>query len=69
MAHETRVPARLPEPCCGLRLHRSNPEDPGQIVEVTFHEGAQVVIVADGEDAGLELRVAEMGGSFHDAGW
>jgi hypothetical protein len=64
VAHETIVPARLPDPCCGLRLYRSNPEDPGQLVCVTFHEGVQVAEVMDGEDAGLVLVLREMAGEF-----
>lgn len=61
---ETRIPSRLPNPCCGVRLYRSNPEDPGQRVSITYHEGDQVAIVLDGEDAGLELLVRDMVGTF-----
>lgn len=64
MAHETRVPSSLPIPPCGVALYRSNSEDPGQRVEVTFHEGVHVAIVADGEDAGEVLPIATMHGIF-----
>jgi hypothetical protein len=61
---ERRRPSRLPDPCCGRRLYRSNPEDPGQLVNVTFHDGVQVAEVIDGEDAGLEFEVAATPGEF-----
>jgi hypothetical protein len=64
VAHETRVPSRLPDPSCGLQVFRSNPEDPGQLMLVTYHFGRQVAIVADGEDEGEELPVAQMQGEF-----
>lgn len=66
MGYETVRPSRLPDPACGLRLYRSAPQDPGQLMMVTYHEGIQVAIVADGEDAGLELLVADMDGQFTD---
>jgi hypothetical protein len=64
MAHETRRPSRLPDPPCGLSVYRSNADDPGQRVMVTYHGGPQIAIVVDGEDEGEELLVADMSGSF-----
>jgi hypothetical protein len=61
---ETRIPSSLPNPRCGLRLYRATPEDPGQLVMVTFDEGIQTAEVVDGEDAGEVMLVSEMGGEF-----
>lgn len=60
----TRVRENL---LAGPYLWRSNPEDPGVLVMVTYEEGTAVAYVQDGEDAGEVLNVKDMGGTFTPA--
>jgi tricorn protease-like protein len=57
---ERRVPSRLPDPPWGVAVYRSNPEDHGQLVRITFQEGMHVAEVMGGEDAGLVIVVRDM---------
>lgn len=67
MAHETRRPSRLPNPPCGFARYCATPDDPGVLVEVTFHEGTHVAVISEGEDVGEVVPVAGMAGRFVSA--
>lgn len=64
---EIRQPSRLPDPPCGKALYRATPDDPGQLVEVTFEDGVHLATVLDGEDVGEVVPVAGMSGTFGPA--
>ena len=68
MAYVTRLPSRMPDPPCGDAIYRATPDDPGVRVQITFIEGVHTAIIMEGEDAGEEVPVRGMVGTFQRDG-